>query len=256
MSSPIEYLLERARRNDPAARTALLERYQPLLWRVVGQCRPFSRGSSVEITDLYQQATLAFLELVDQYDPARAVSFGGYLKMLLPLRLKNYLRAQRTRQRGEWNYGVAVPVHLSDHLVTHLASGFDRHGFNDESLGRAFGRLSKKQRWVLGQLYGADRTPNEVAATLGVSPRAVTGLRARALAKLRALLEIPPPPRRRSRRTAAGSAGRPEAERARPEAGWGTLPEDIDAMEAILVRLRAGAPVAAQRVPQTAGEDE
>ncbi|HEX2173532.1 MAG TPA: sigma-70 family RNA polymerase sigma factor, partial [Dehalococcoidia bacterium] len=189
MSAPIELLLQRARLGDTAARDELLARYQPLIWRTVGHCRPFAARSSFDVDDLYQQAVQAFLELIQEYDPSRSNGFGPYVKTMIVLRVKNCLRAHRRRRRGESSYyGVTLPPALDKRLVTHLDVDWGVYEVTNPRLRAALARLSPKQRNILSLLYGADRSVKEVAAQLGISPRAVNALRARAEARLRRAL--------------------------------------------------------------------
>ena len=199
-SADIEALVDRARRGDPAARDELVERYQPLIWRLVGRFRPYTPGTGLDIEDLYQQAVQSFLELIQEYDPERSNGFGPYLKTKLSWRLRNCLRAHRRRRRDETGYGVAIPAELAGRAVTHLEINWGVYEVSSPRLRLALGRLSPKQKQILARLYGEGCRIEDLAGQLGISSRAVNGLRQRAEARLRKELSAPAPSRRRSRR--------------------------------------------------------
>ena len=190
----IEALVDRARRGDPAARAELVERYQPLIWRLVGRLRPYTPGTGLDVEDLYQQAVQSFLELIQEYDPTRSNGFGSYLKTKLSWRLRNCLRAHRRRRRDETGYGVTIPAQLAGRSVTQLEINWGVYEVSSPRLRRALGRLSPKQKQILARIYGEGCRIEDLAGQLGISSRAVNGLRQRAEARLRAELSAPAPP--------------------------------------------------------------
>ena len=201
----IEALVDRARRGDPAARAELVERYQPLIWRLVGRLRPYTPGTGLDAEDLYQQAVQSFLELIQEYDPTRSNGFGSYLKTKLSWRLRNCLRAHRRRRRDETGYGVTIPAQLAGRSVTQLEINWGVYEVSSPRLRRALGRLSPKQKQILARIYGYGYRIDGLAGQVGSSSPAVNGLRQRAEARLRAELSAPspsspaPPAPRRSR---------------------------------------------------------
>lgn len=191
MSTATDPLLEPARRGDPAARAELVERYQPLIRRTVQRSRRFAHQTSFEADDLYQQATLAFLELIDEFDPDRCRGFGAYVKAMLPYRVYNCLRSHGRWQRGERTYGLIAPDAWTEPVTVEPALNGDGYPVANPRLRRALARLSPRRAAVLAHLFGADRSSDETAAALGIGRRAVNLLRARALAQLRAELAGP-----------------------------------------------------------------
>jgi DNA-directed RNA polymerase specialized sigma subunit len=61
-------------------RAALIERYQPLVYHILGQIPHVPSG---EHTDVVSEGTLALIEAVDAFDPTRGVKFltFAYLKV-------------------------------------------------------------------------------------------------------------------------------------------------------------------------------
>jgi RNA polymerase sigma factor (sigma-70 family) len=162
-------LVAAAQAGDRAARETLVESFQPLI-------RSLCRGWS-DYEDHYQEAVCQFLELVREYDQARSVYFGHYMKVKLAWRLRNYRRLLRGRSRPE------VPLPAAEHLpaaAPELAEQVD--------LQTALQSLSARQRAVVVRSYWQDEGSEPIARDLGVSARAVRALRQRAERRLAELL--------------------------------------------------------------------
>lgn len=98
MTEKTEHLaiLRAIRAGDEDARQDLLAQYAPLVVKVAsgitGRYIEVGRDEEVSI------GLLALNEAIDKYDPSRGASFFSFAHLVISNRLKDYLRAQKTRE--------------------------------------------------------------------------------------------------------------------------------------------------------------
>ncbi len=93
VGSPVDRLLEPARRGDKQAREELLRGYTPLVLRVGSQVsgRYLQVGRDEEVSI----GLLALNEAIDRFDPTRGASFIPFAEMVIKRRLIDYYRRQK-----------------------------------------------------------------------------------------------------------------------------------------------------------------
>lgn len=170
-------MIRRAQRGDQAAVETLLMRYRPLLAHAIRRVdvalQRAGHAHIIELQDLWQEATCAFLALVQRYDPTRGVPFGGYVRTMLPWQL-----ARLQDQQGR------PVVRLPEGSDEQQAAVSDTH--LDAALVRdVLADLPPRQAQILEALYLQGRDVAAIAADLGITPRAVYAARKRALTTLR-----------------------------------------------------------------------
>lgn len=203
-----ELVRRAAGEKDQRALARLLVKYHPLFMRVVHDTQYKILGDDVQAL-----AQLFFLEAVNTFEAGRGVPFAAYLKNLLAWRLGDFVKGAVLREKNEVRTdgllapagegGEGEPVSIWDAIFLgggenqspsaelgglgrHM-DGYERIEFED-SLQRALGELSDRERQVVTGIYLQDRSAREVAEKLGLSPSRVSHIRERALGKLRALL--------------------------------------------------------------------
>lgn len=91
--SPIDLLLEPARKGDSQAREDLIRKYTPLVLRVGSQVsgRYLTVGRDEEIS----VGLIALNEAIDRFDPLRGASFISFAELVIKRRLVDYYRRQK-----------------------------------------------------------------------------------------------------------------------------------------------------------------
>ncbi|HEY3365832.1 MAG TPA: RNA polymerase sigma factor SigI [Symbiobacteriaceae bacterium] len=94
-SSPVDKLLEPARRGDKQAREDLLKAYTPLVLRVGSQVS--GRYLQVGRDDEVSVGLLALNEAIDRFDPERGAPFIPFAEIVIKRRLIDHYRRQKNR---------------------------------------------------------------------------------------------------------------------------------------------------------------
>lgn len=91
--SPIDLLLEPARKGDKQAREDLIRKYTPLVLRVGSQVtgRYLTVGRDEEVSI----GLIALNEAIDRFDPSRGTSFISFAELVIKRRLVDYFRRQK-----------------------------------------------------------------------------------------------------------------------------------------------------------------
>lgn len=205
-----ELVRKSAEEKDQVALSRLLIKYHPLFMRVVHDSKYGILGEDVqEIAQLY------FLEAVNTFDPEKGVPFAAYLKLQIEWGLKKYLSAayekdmhekemdgradlSRSGDREGEQVDIWDALFLQGGETTSASSaemgGLGQHmdSFEQvefrESLARAMGELSDRERRIVEGIYVLELPAKKVAASLGLSPSRVSHLKESALGKLRQML--------------------------------------------------------------------
>ncbi|NLG83203.1 MAG: sigma-70 family RNA polymerase sigma factor [Firmicutes bacterium] len=170
------------------SRQRLIEAYQPLVLKIALQ---MARDEAL-CAELVQEGTVGLIEAVETFMPGRAVKFATFARHRIRGRMLDFLR--RTA-RGPHPIPVAD---LRREEVEEFPTP-SRAGFVDFEavlgrealrvfLGQALARLSPRERQVLEGIYLEDRSPQELAALLGISPSYLYKTQKKALRRLRGLL--------------------------------------------------------------------
>ncbi len=175
-------LVSQAQLGDNEARLRLLEKYEPLLRTQVRGMhqRLLWSGTTDDVDDYIQQVRVAFLELVEDFDPSRGVPFGIYLMKMLQWDTVNFVRDERLRLGREMNY--------DHHVLQQILGGQESSDLDPEVrvlLREAADQLTPHQRKVFDLHYLQGKTTTEVGKMIGVCAREVRRVRERANKRLR-----------------------------------------------------------------------
>lgn len=91
--SPIDLLLEPARKGDKQAREDLISKYTPLVLRVGSQVS--GRYLTVGRDDEVSIGLMALNEAIDRFDPTRGASFISFAELVIKRRLVDHYRRQK-----------------------------------------------------------------------------------------------------------------------------------------------------------------
>lgn len=170
---------------DAEARAALIEHYQPLVFK---EALRWNLQESL-LLDLIQEGTVGLIEAAERYDYERGVAFSLFARHRIRGRMIDYLRAAGTDipvDDSVWEDG-----RVQFDLLTQTAS--DAFEVTDrkllfEAVTNAVARLPERERQVVAAIYLDEREPKEVAATLAVSKAYVYRLQKTGIRRLRGML--------------------------------------------------------------------
>ncbi len=174
-----------AKSGSEEARLQLLQRLKPLMLSAVNRC-----GLSLDREDLLQEAALAVLEGIQEYDEARQVPFLLYIKQKVYFHVFNLARKYRPAE------SLNVPSD-SDEGTEYMDLVADGSDLAEEYLAKeqsaalreALRSLEPRQRRVIELYYFQRKTMKQIAGALNVSTKTVQRIRKRALEILSGLLD-------------------------------------------------------------------
>lgn len=178
----IHELVQQAQERDQAALEELLGLFRPLI-RTVFQ--HYAGWPSLDQDDLLAEVMLAFLHLVQQFDPARGLEFPGYIRQMLIADVHSYVRRQLAHQ--ESSVPPTIPDVPSSLTTNHLL--WEEEVVDRLCLREAICRLTRRQQQVINLSFFQGYTQKEIAGQLGITQQKVSTLRRRALRRLRKILE-------------------------------------------------------------------
>jgi RNA polymerase sigma-70 factor (ECF subfamily) len=194
-----EALIERAARGDDAARHQLLARHRDRLKRMVAVHLDRRLAARVDPSDIVQEALLVAHRDLSDYLRHRPLPLYPWLRQLAWERLLKWHRAHiaaKKRSVGrEEPWDVPLPeesaVQLAHRLIA-AGTSPSRRLMRDELRQRVRAVLevsSPRDREVLVMRHLEEMSAAEIAATLGITERAVKARHTRALERLRSLLD-------------------------------------------------------------------
>lgn len=170
------------------SRRRLIESYQPLVLKIAFRLAT-DEGLCAE---LIQEGTLGLIEAAEGFSPGREARFSTYAQYRIKGRMLDFLR------RNQRSAAEALELASWEEEVGEVL-GFlrdERVDVEEEVARRAVGailhealeRLTEKERQIINGLYLQDRTPQEVAAVLGISSSYLYKTQKKALRRLRGFL--------------------------------------------------------------------
>jgi RNA polymerase sigma-70 factor (ECF subfamily) len=194
-----EELIERAARGDDAARHELLARHRDRLKRMVAVHLDRRVAARVDPSDIVQEALLVAHRDLSDYLRHQPLPLYPWLRQLAWERLLKWHRAHIAAQKRsvgrEEPWDVPLPeesaVQLAHRLIA-AGTSPSRRLLRDELRQRVRAALevsSPRDREVLVMRHLEEMSSAEIAATLGITERAVKARHTRALERLRSLLD-------------------------------------------------------------------
>lgn len=183
----LEQLIREAQLENRSAVEEIVNRFQPLVWATA---RRLASCSDL-VDDLVQEGNLALLTAIYNYRPGTA-PFTWYAKRQVYYAVHYALRCNRRTWKRE---GVSLDAPVTDGLTLAAILTSDELGPEEKALAgadkeafwHACARLTpRQQRVVAGRLQG--HTFAAIAAQLGIAPSTAKGAYARAVARLKKLL--------------------------------------------------------------------
>jgi RNA polymerase sigma-70 factor (ECF subfamily) len=189
----------RAAEGDDEAREWLLDRYRARLRRMVAVRLDRRLSARVDPSDVVQEALADASRHMDDFLCDRPLPFYPWLRQfawsrLVALHRRHVLAGKRSVDREEGRDMLLSDASAGDLADRLLATGTSpsHRALRNELLERvrdALARLAPRDREVLVMRHLEQLSTAEVAAVLGVSEGAVMTRLARALVRLRALLD-------------------------------------------------------------------
>jgi len=172
-------------RGDRRSRSALIEAYQPLVFKIAMQLR-LREGI---VMDMIQEGTVGLIEAVERFDPERGVRFSTFATYRIRGRMLNSLRRERS------TLPVETEEHAEQALLERLpdpaAVGRLEAVEDAVALGQivaAIDRLPDRERRILrGSFLGAEE-PYRIAGELRISLSHFYRLQKQALERIREIL--------------------------------------------------------------------
>ena len=159
------------------SRRQLIIKYQPLVYSELGRLsyKPEHR------LDLLQEGTVGLIEAVDRFEPERGVLFTTFARYRIRGRFLNYLknRDENLPSSSHWEQELVGENDPQD--------GVDNL-FWKEELKKVMNRLPSKEKTVLKETMLRDRSAEEVARSLDITPSYLYRLRKKGLRRLRGML--------------------------------------------------------------------
>ncbi|MFV9510225.1 RNA polymerase sigma factor [Tepidibacillus sp. LV47] len=171
----VEELVNKAQQGDRESLSILLEKYHPLLVTFANKRYIYN-----SFEDTLQEARLAFILAVKQYDPSYGVFFGHYMKQKIWQHLSSLLKKEQKWQEASLFEGWQGEGHRI--LVDHVDLDFTVWKEQLESL------LSEREKQFLELHWIQGYTIAEIADRFQVSVNTAKTWKKRAIKKLRTAL--------------------------------------------------------------------
>ncbi|BEU87212.1 sigma-70 family RNA polymerase sigma factor [Selenomonas sp. TAMA-11512] len=176
------------RQGDAAARSKLIESYQPLVFKAAIRLMKLL-DSEEEIFDMLQEGTVALIESVERYEPERGVAFSLYATHRIRGRMLNFLASEGRSdiallddERRGGSLGDCLPDPAP--AVPEQAES----GVLAETVRQVLDRLPEKERLVLDKLYMKSQLTQEVADDMELSTSYILRLQKQAIRRMRGML--------------------------------------------------------------------
>lgn len=171
--------------DDDSARTALIEHYQPLVFREAMNYR----NAVADVMDCVQEGTVGLIESVERFDYTKGVAFSLYAVHRIRGRILDYLRKEgkggvlwtgSTDEEEDWweqlpDEGPSIENRVEEEAF---------HSVVNEAIER----LPSNERHVMKQVYLADRSIASVAGELSTSNSYIHRLHRQGIKRLRGML--------------------------------------------------------------------
>lgn len=178
-------LVEAAKAGDQEAKLKLLNKLKPLVYSAI---KRYGRGQDPD--DLKQEARLALLEGIIDYDEGRGIPFLSYVKTLVYFRIHNLTRYQGR----ETSLNASIDSEEAKEFIDLLADEdadtvyqlIKKERLN--ALRDALDSLNPRLRYVIDQHYYKGRTLKAIASDLDLSYKTILRDKNRAVEILSNLL--------------------------------------------------------------------
>lgn len=175
-------LVRGARQRDTRCQLALIDGFRPLMLSMIR--RYIYEMDAVD--DYLSEAAIVLLNAVETFNEDLGVPFSGYLKKELFYYFVNVAKVHQ----NFYSLDSSAGDEDSFSLLNSLADATDIEGdylraADLSALQQYLPRLRERQRWIIEEHYGKNRSFREIAGSIGVSANSLVKLHRRAIADLR-----------------------------------------------------------------------
>jgi len=173
---------------DMDARCRLIERYQPLVVKVLMRWR----GNESILMDLVQEGTIGLIDAVEKYEPERGVAFSLYAVHRIRGRMLNYMekeiRTSALSIETPWDAaeGILIGDTLADTAIP--VAEMAEQNFMLSQMKEAMARLPIKENLALSGVYIEEQEPRQVASDLSITPSHLSRLQKQGIRRVRGML--------------------------------------------------------------------
>lgn len=171
--------------DDESARTALIEHYQPLVFREAMNYR----NAVPDVMDCVQEGTVGLIEAVERFDYTKGVAFSLYAVHRIRGRILDFLRKEgkggvlwtspNEEEEDWWEQLPDEGPSIENRVETQAFQAV---------VNEAIGRLPSNERHVMEQVYLEDRSIASVAGELSTSNSYIHRLHRQGIKRLRGML--------------------------------------------------------------------
>jgi len=168
--------------SDFEARQELIERYQPLVCKIITSLKP----SEQVYLDLFQEGVVGLVEAVERFEPARGFKFSTYATFRIRGRALTYLQKQ-SRKPQIMSESDQLALMLQN-LVNELDDDPDEYVQNSfllEKVYESIEELPEKERRAFEKVILKEEIPKEVAKEMRISRSYLSRLLKRAWKRLK-----------------------------------------------------------------------
>lgn len=179
----IHSLVTRAQSGDKTAADELLAIFRPLIRKAAGQAH-----LATVREDAAQEAALAFLWTVANFDESRGVPFEGFAKATVFGRVRTFFLRERRRWRREiLPFDKEEEDGNEENFFESVADKRDEIGAVEESdaFHAALSGLPEREQKILSLYYESGLPLRAIGARMGMKENHVSVVKARAMKKLR-----------------------------------------------------------------------
>ncbi|HEY3248536.1 MAG TPA: sigma-70 family RNA polymerase sigma factor [bacterium] len=172
--------------HDAASRAALIEAYQPLVFKVVMHLRP----PDGLLMDMIQEGTIGLIEAVERFDHERGVRFSTFAMYRIRGRVLNSLRRDHLVQYSldqDWQDDLPLANRLADPASEDAMASIEDRAVVAR-MWDVVESLPSRERAILQATYFEAKEPRSVAAELRISLSHFYRLQKQAIDRVRAIV--------------------------------------------------------------------
>lgn len=170
---------------DFDARQELIERYQPLVCKIVTALKP----NEQLYLDLFQEGVVGLVEAVERFDPGRGFKFSTYASFRIRGRALTYLQKHtRANQPMTESDQMALLIMGKEKLMRD-PDDLAQESFLLERIYEVIGELPEKEKTAFEAVILHDRVPKDVANELGISRSYLSRLLKKAWRRIQYLVD-------------------------------------------------------------------
>lgn len=170
---------------DFDARQELIERYQPLVCKIVTALKP----NEQLYLDLFQEGVVGLVEAVERFEPNRGFKFSTYASFRIRGRALTFLQKHsRANQPMTESDQMAILLMGKEKLMQD-PDDMAQETFLLEKIYEVIAELPDKEKTAFEAVVLQDRVPKEVAKELGISRSYLSRLLKKAWRRIKFLVE-------------------------------------------------------------------